>query len=215
MIKAVFFDLDGVVVDSEFLNVKAAIMSFKDACIDLAEEDKQIIVGRHPADYYDIFLRKYKFDSKKMKERHLANYYNNYHEVYIFKDTQRLIIHLKDLKMPLALVTSSPRKSVDLKVNGRFDFAKIFDVIITFDDCSTRKPFPDAYLMAAEKLSVKPANCLVFEDTAIGVEAAKNAGMKCIALPNGYTKNQDFKKADLIISHNEINWEDISAKILC
>lgn len=209
MVKAVIFDLDGVIVDSEFLNVKAAQMSFQEIGINLTEEEKQIIVGRHPVDYYHIFAKKYKFDQEKMRERHLTNYYDNYHETFIFKGTRDLIIYLKKINMPLALVTSSPKKSVQLKAGGRFDFAKFFDVIITFEDCAKRKPSPDVYLMASQKLDIKPANCLVFEDTALGVEAAKNAGMKCIALPNGYTKEQDFSKADLVMSHDKLEWGKI------
>eukprot|EP00210_Caulerpa_lentillifera_P004064 g3877.t1 len=61
-----------------------------------------------------------------------------------------------------------------------------------------KKPSPDIYNLAAEKLNVNPANCLVIEDSAIGVAAAKAAGMKCVVTRSSYTLNEDFSAADAV-----------------
>ena len=79
----------------------------------------------------------------------------------------------------------------------------MFTELVTFEDYTFRKTNPEPYLVTAKKLNVKPQDCLVFEDSNVGVEAAKKAEMKCIALPNEYTKKQDFSKADKIIWPNE------------
>lgn len=71
-----------------------------------------------------------------------------------------------------------------------------------------QKPFPDIYLHAAKELGLKPADCVVLEDSAIGVVSAKDAGMKVIAVPNIYTEDHDFSKADIIVaSLSDINMD--------
>ena len=82
----------------------------------------------------------------------------------------------------------------------------IFDVIVTFEDCEKRKPHPESYLITAKKLNLNPDDCIVIEDSPVGIESAKKAGMKCIAVLNKYTKKQDLSKADIIIdSPNKLN----------
>ena len=63
--------------------------------------------------------------------------------------------------------------------------------------------YPEIYLKTAKKLNTNPEQCLVLEDTETGINAAKNAGMKCLAVPNQYTRNQNFSKADLIVDSLE------------
>ena len=70
-----------------------------------------------------------------------------------------------------------------------------FDAIVSGDDITRNKPAPDIYLLAAERLSVAPAECLVFEDTPPGVKAAVTAGMAAVAVPNQYTKSLEFPGA--------------------
>lgn len=109
--------------------------------------------------------------------------------------------------VPLALTTSSGRTGTShiLKKAGLLN---TFDVIVTSEDYTNRKPSPESYLTTAKKLHYNPVNCVAIEDSRVGVEAAKNAGMKCIALPNEYTKHQDFSKADLVVySADNINIE--------
>ena len=71
------------------------------------------------------------------------------------------------------------------------------------NDVVNNKPAPDVYLLAAERLGVKPERCLVFEDSVAGVHAAKSAGMTVVAVPNQVTRTLDFQQADLIISSLE------------
>ncbi|MBI4301384.1 MAG: HAD-IA family hydrolase, partial [Chloroflexi bacterium] len=97
----------------------------------------------------------------------------------------------------LALATSST-SSVDLVIDG-LGLRNIFDVIVSGHDVVRPKPDPEIFVLTAQKLGVSPAECLVLEDSAAGVEAAQKAGMRCIAIPSEATKGQDFSQADLII----------------
>ena len=98
----------------------------------------------------------------------------------------------------LALASSSYRVNVDL-VLDRLGVADFFEVVVCRDDVSKAKPAPDAFLQAATMLGVEPSGCVVLEDAQKGVEAAYNAGMKCIAVPNQYTVRDDFSRATTIV----------------
>jgi HAD superfamily hydrolase (TIGR01509 family) len=85
-------------------------------------------------------------------------------------------------RIPFAVVSGSTRDSVvgSLSVLGLLDK---FDIIVSADDYKHGKPAPDCYLLAAERLGVAPADCLVFEDTEMGIEAATAAGMASVKIP--------------------------------
>jgi beta-phosphoglucomutase-like phosphatase (HAD superfamily) len=73
------------------------------------------------------------------------------------------------------------------------------DVIVTREDYKKSKPDPEPYLITAKKLNISPKDCVVIEDSLTGLKSAKSAGMKCIMIPTGLTKKQDFKEADLVV----------------
>jgi len=81
------------------------------------------------------------------------------------------------------------------------DLEKYFLTIITAEDVKREKPAPDGFLLAAKNLRVDPRECFVIEDAEKGVIAAKDAGMKVIAIPNKKTSDNDFSRADLIIEN--------------
>ena len=193
MIKAVLFDLDGVLLDSEDVNMAAGVRAFSDIGIKLSASERKSIIGRHPADYDKVF--KYRFDKKKMVKLHHKYYGMWYNRSKPFPHARNLVLALKK-KYELALVTAAEMSIVRralkiLKLQGAFD------CFVTFEDEKTRKPAPDAYLLAAKRLHVKPSECIVIEDSTVGVEAAKRAKMKCIAVLNSFPASK-LKKADLV-----------------
>jgi beta-phosphoglucomutase-like phosphatase (HAD superfamily) len=72
--------------------------------------------------------------------------------------------------------------------------------VLAGDVVKAKKPAPDIYLMAAQELGVSPAACVVVEDSNNGVESAHSAGMKCVATVSGYTRNEDFSHAPIVLS---------------
>src|SRR5215212_8350891 len=98
------------------------------------------------------------------------------------------------------LASTSSRDWVDFVVDG-ICVRPRFDAIVAGDEVAARKPAPDVYLHAAERLGVPPEACLALEDSAPGVASAKAAGMRCVAVPNRVTCYQDLSAADLHVAH--------------
>ncbi|MCK4399310.1 MAG: HAD-IA family hydrolase, partial [Methanophagales archaeon] len=98
----------------------------------------------------------------------------------------------------LALATPSTRDSVK-RFLQKFRLEGYFKVVLTREDVSERKPNPEIYIRAKNELGYNPDEIIVVEDTEIGVIAAKSAGLNCAAIPNQYTKKQDFSKADYVL----------------
>ncbi|MBI2613966.1 MAG: HAD-IA family hydrolase, partial [Candidatus Levybacteria bacterium] len=115
---------------------------------------------------------------------------------------KKTINYLKSKKITIVLATSSSRSAVNKFIN-KFHLSNAFSLIITKDDVTKRKPDPQIYNLAKEKINLKDEEILVVEDTQIGVEASKSAGLICVAIPNKYTENQDFSKVDYILGSLE------------
>lgn len=201
MIKAVIFDKDGLMFDSE----KLQYQSFVDT---LAE-----------------YGHKYTKELHRQYAGHSAEFtYSSIQKLFKIKDTNTFIkkrrqhyreLSAKNLKPNpglLELIRFLKKKSYKLAVASGSHFQALkeeldqskltgyFDFILSGEGLPS-KPAPDIFLTVAEKLKVKPTECLVLEDSQPGVEAAKAAGMYCIAIPSEFTKHQDFSKADLTVEN--------------
>jgi len=105
-------------------------------------------------------------------------------------------------RLKLALATSALRVEVEIILGAKgLDLLDRFVFTATGNDVQKSKPNPEMYEYLARKLEILPECCLVFEDSGTGVTAASNASMKCIAVPNGFTKGQDFSAALCIIDN--------------
>jgi HAD superfamily hydrolase (TIGR01509 family) len=108
-----------------------------------------------------------------------------------------LLKRLRDHGCRLALASSGDRVKVAFGMQA-LELHCIFETVVTGDDVSHSKPDPEIYLTAAQRLGVPPAACVAIEDAPAGVEAAKRAGMRCIAVTNSVAREQ-LRKADLIV----------------
>jgi len=200
MIKAIIFDKDGVIIDSEKIHIDSVTQAMKELWITIGQQEQNYIVGKHPDHYQDYLLQKYTFPIDRYRKRQKEIYYKLIESANLFEDTINLIKKFKKKWYLLALTTSSSKKNADITLKMAW-LNNIFDVIITKEDTSRWKPNPDPYLATAKRLKVNSKECIVFEDSNVGVQSAKNAGMKCIAIPNKYTKDHDLSQADLIITN--------------
>ncbi len=199
MIKAVLFDLDGVLVDSEPVNIEAGVRSFMEQNITLTHAERKLIIGRHPADYPKVFGKKH-FDEKTIVKRHAFHYNRLYANTAKPLPYAKEFVHIVIKRgFKTALVTASEKSVVSMAFK-KIRLGRVFDRFITFEDCKKRKPAPDVYLLAAKRLHVKPRECVVMEDSIVGIEAAKRAGMKCIAVTNSFPASH-LRKADLIVKN--------------
>jgi len=113
----------------------------------------------------------------------------------------KFLKQLKAENLKIALATSSRQEKMNF-VLQLTNLTSYFDIIVTGDLVQKSKPAPDIFLKAAEKLQLKPEDCLVVEDAANGVKAAKNAGMKCVAITTTHTEDL-LQQADLVINSYE------------
>jgi beta-phosphoglucomutase family hydrolase len=97
----------------------------------------------------------------------------------------------------MAIASSTPAENIEL-VTGTLGIAGCFQVVVNGHEVTEGKPDPQVFLLAAKRLGVKPENCLVIEDAVAGVTAAKRAGMACLAVTNTHSR-QKLEGADLIV----------------
>lgn len=99
--------------------------------------------------------------------------------------------------LPLACGTGAPRPEALLKLE-KIGMTTQFPIVVSGSDVPRGKPHPDIYLESCRQLHLPPEDCLAFEDTSFGVASAKAAGMRCYAIPNEYSRAQDFSLADAV-----------------
>ncbi len=213
MIKAVLFDMDGLLVDTEPLNVAVVTKICDELGINLTPEEKHYCAsGITNRKFYDELFnnRNLKFDLNEI----LNKTFQTYDE--LLKTNAKSFLGAVDLpkllseKYKLGLVSGSTRNQVNI-ILSKLDIGSLFKVVITADDITSSKPDPEGYLLAANKLNINPQECLVLEDGEQGVKAAKSAGMKVIGVVNN--SNQDLSLAELIAKDlTEVN-QDLLSKI--
>jgi HAD superfamily hydrolase (TIGR01509 family) len=197
-IKAVVFDRDGVIINTDGVMIDSVRKAFKNLGLQFPERDISQLIGRGPDVYKNRHFKGKNFNYDEFRKIQRELFYQNLDQAEFFQDTLDLIKSLHKRLIPIAITTSASREGT-LLILGKCGINHEIDVLITKEDCKNLKPHPEPYILTSEKLGIEPELCLVIEDTALGVEAAKKAGMKCIAVPNEYTNDQDFSMADAIV----------------
>jgi HAD superfamily hydrolase (TIGR01509 family) len=199
MAKAVIFDRDGVIIDSEKAHKASVTAAFEKLGIRINDADREQIVGKYPTEYLKYFLSKYSFSPEEFNKIHEKTYFELLYKSEIIQPTVNLVKKLHNAGVITAVTTTSHMHDTMI-ILKRAGIEKMFNVIVTYEDVSKRKPDPEPYLITAKKLNLSPDECVVIEDTEIGLTSAKSAGMKCIVIKNEYSKNHDFSKADMTIN---------------
>ena len=205
MIKAVIFDMDGVVVDTGLVHNIAEQKILKDIGIDISLEEIRKYAGIAASIWFKEILKKYNkvADAEKLEKKKFKMVYNSLEKnVPFVPGALELIGLLKKNKIKIALASGSPKDFVNYIVS-KSSLNKKFDVVIGLGDYSNSKPDPEIFLLASKEINIKPKDCVVIEDANHGVLAAKKAGMKCIGFVNENSGNQNLSKADLIVDNLE------------
>lgn len=197
-VKAVIFDRDGIIINTEGVVIDSIRKAFKQLGFTLEENDISHIIGRSYDVYKHYFLKKWDFDFDEYRSIQKEIFHSNLDKANFFEDTIELIKSLHSKNIPLAVTTSASREGT-LNILDKISITNLFKVIVTKEDCKNLKPNPEPYSLTSAKLSIDPKFCVAIEDTALGVESAKKAGMMCIAIPNEFTEDQDFSEADAIV----------------
>lgn len=200
--KAVIFDMDGVIIDSEPMHsaVSVETMAFYGAKITLQDMDR--FAGMTlPAIFSTL---KKENDIAAPVEEIIAH-----QEEGILRNVQeednapidgirRLLTELKGKGIPAAVASSSPKRLIEAVI-AKFKLQDYFVHLVSGEEVPKGKPAPDVYLETARRLNVLPEDCLVIEDSKNGTIAAKTAGMTCIGFQNLNSGNQDLSRADVIV----------------
>ncbi|MBU0460885.1 MAG: HAD family phosphatase [Nanoarchaeota archaeon] len=209
-LEAAIFDLDGVIVDSEPLYHRACKEFFRRFGIDITKEEfiRQWMVESTASEGVINSFR-IDYDPNKAK-REIKELYQHYFstELILVSGAEKLIKELHS-NMKLGVVSSSLKNDINF-ILTTFGLTDLFDCVVSREDIKYPKPNPQPYTFASNQLGCNQGGIVVIEDAERGVIAAKDAGMKCIAVPNEYTKNMDFSRADLIVS----GLEEINLKTL-
>jgi len=198
-VKAVVFDLDGVLIDSEELHFAAWRDLFRERKLNVSEADYEGIVGLSDVVFLERLFAKRKIQEdtmlwlkakKDIYERMLRE------KGRVFPGARELVVSLYG-NYRLAVASSSWRESVEIALR-QFSLLSLFEDYIGREDVRVQKPDPEVYLLAAKKLDVKPEDCIAIEDSQYGIDAALSAGMKCIAVRQT-SPLCDIEKADLVV----------------
>lgn len=201
MIKAVIFDMDGVMIDSEPLWEKTERILLARRGIDYSPEYRDRIVGLNQNDSGRLLIDTFKLEetvSDIIDERVdiLTAIYEE--ELELVPQLVPLLDELRRENYPLAVASSSPLRVVNF-VLDMFSLHEYFNEVVSGDCAENGKPHPEIYLQAAERLGVKPEECVAIEDSINGVKSAKAAGMYCIAIPDKRLSPDKFNEADMIM----------------
>jgi HAD superfamily hydrolase (TIGR01509 family) len=199
-ISAAIFDLDGLLADTECLHCRAYQMALSEHGVELLDADYAehwVRFGNGIADW--VTLRGLTLDPHALRLRKAGHYLDLLASSLRPMEGALELLETLSGKMRVALASSSYRDAIDGVLAG-LGIGRFFEVIVSGHDVAQVKPAPDIFLKAAGDLGVAPAQCLVFEDAEKGVIAAHRAGMRCIAVPNEYTRHHDFSKATKICS---------------
>lgn len=205
------FDMDGVLIDSNPFHLQKWIDLLGEHRIDYSPEElpKQILGHRN-----DTALRH--FFGSRISENDIAQLSEELEERFrrVFKPHARplpgltsLVIECHGAGIPMAVASSAMGKNVEFVVDA-LNFRQYFRSMINGDEVSHPKPHPEIYLKTADKLGVKPRDCVAFEDSFVGVDAAKRAGMMCVAIASTFSREEleHHGQADMVVE----SFEDLS-----
>jgi HAD superfamily hydrolase (TIGR01509 family) len=199
MIEAAVFDLDGVLINTEGIHWQGWARVLRPYGVNLTKEEYVNYAGKRGDRVEEEIIREYSLDVPKgvlleKKDRILVEFFR-LSPPETMPHAREAIEFFTGKKMKVALASAGPRLEVLLKLEGT-GLSRFFETAVTGDDVERGKPFPDIYEKAVEMMGVDAKNCISFEDTGHGVEAAKDAGLTCLAIPSEFTEKQDFSRAD-------------------
>jgi HAD superfamily hydrolase (TIGR01509 family) len=188
---ALIFDMDGVLADTEPLHIRAWEMTMREASPETmgAEEsrrafkaERERMTGMASAEIARELIRLFHL---RQQVADLLSLKRGFYRAMVAEDLALFPGLLEELanwrKVPLALATSSSRAEAEFMIS-HLGVAGLFDPIVTSDDVKRAKPAPDCYLLAAERLGRRPADCVVIEDSGHGIRAALAAGARVVAV---------------------------------
>ena len=186
MIKAVIFDMDGLMVEANSTYVNAETRLVNEYGKEYSHEIRKKYIGKRISAMLEVIIKEYELPitlaegEEKLRKYVKENFKKQ--SVALLPGCEQLIKSLsKSGKYLMAVASSSPKEMIEIVVK-RFGFKDDFSVIVSSEEVENGKPAPDIFLKCAELLKISPNKCVVLEDAPLGIQAAKQAGMMSIAV---------------------------------
>ncbi|MFQ3340973.1 MAG: beta-phosphoglucomutase [Flavobacteriaceae bacterium] len=216
MLKAVLFDMDGVIVDSELLHQRAYQKMFKEFEINVSPELYASFTGKATLPICQDICLAYNLkaspeelmDSKRMYFKQIFNEDTSFS---LLDGVLALIQEYRKKELKLVLASSASMININ-RIFKRFNLDQYFTSKLSGADLKASKPHPEIFIKAAKVTGFLPSECVVIEDSTNGITAAKAAGIFCVGYNSKHSKNQEYGDADLVITNfKEISFDKITA----
>lgn len=202
--KAIIFDMDGVIIDSEPINIQAEMDMMKTMGFDISIKEMEVFTGVTNTSMWQTLKKRYDLEpsvedlvdqSNALKKALIRDM-----EIEPIEGIRELIDFAISKGYKLAVASSSPMDMIELVVN-KFGLADVFDALVSGETVPNSKPAPDVFLQAMASIGVTAENCYVIEDSTHGIQAAKASGAFCIGYDNPNSVGQNYDRADMVVHH--------------
>jgi HAD superfamily hydrolase (TIGR01509 family) len=198
-VKAIIFDMDGLMIDSERLYFEAQREIGRRFKLQVKDELLWKLMGRKPLESLKIFVNELNLPLSPEQAKDLRDEIMRLKMSKDLKPMPGLYHILNSLlgKVRLAVSTGAEQEFLDIALDN-LGIRDKFSVLQSSDEIKNGKPDPEIFLVTCTRLGVAPEESIILEDSENGVKAGKNAGCYVIAVPSDYTRTHDFKPADFI-----------------
>jgi HAD superfamily hydrolase (TIGR01509 family) len=204
--------MDGVLVDTEPLHLRALNQVLADSGNHLSEEENEQLLGTTFQATWEFLIRRFRLE-------HEADYYAPAYDRAVLSilseplipaaGAVELVTRIQGLAVPLALASSSKRSWIDATLSS-LGLREYLSIIVSGEDVTPGKPAPDIFILTGQKLGIPPEFCLVIEDSPNGIASARAAGMDVIAVRTPYTRHLPLDRATRVVE----SLEDLNAESL-
>lgn len=216
MLKAVLFDMDGVIVDTEPLHHKAYKMMFEDVGIDVSDTMYRSFTGQSTRGICEFLCKQFDLSLEpivleKGKRAHFTKLFFEDPDLKLLEGVEDLIKNYHSNGLTLVVASSASMFTIN-NVMKRFNLDPYFTDKLSGADLKASKPHPEIFLNAAKAAGVSTSECFVIEDSTNGIIAAKEANIFCIAYKSAHSKDQDYSRADRLVSdYKDITFDKVKS----
>jgi len=202
MYKAILWDNDGILVDTEKWYFEATRLVMRDEGFNLTLNQYQETFLKENTGAWHLLKNTDKDYHTFLRLKRNTLYSTFIRSNNIINEHVHPILDKLHKKYKMGIVTSSRKDHFDI-IHANSNLLHYFEFVITSDDFTHSKPDPEPYLLGIKQTSCKPFECVAIEDSERGVSSAKKANLFCFAIPNKMTKNSNFKNADILLDKIE------------
>lgn len=204
MLRAVIFDMDGVIIDSEPMHRKAYHDMFDEVGIDVPQELYESFTGQSTINICKRLCSHFNLNETPetlvaLKRKHYKQFFETDSDLDLIDGVLDLIKNYHKNGLTLVLGSSASMSGIKM-IFERFKLDQYFTAKLSGADLKQSKPHPEIFEKAAEATGFSKNECIVIEDSTNGILASKSAGIYCVGFDSFNSKNQDYSKADKVIS---------------